>query len=80
MVFGICKGKNKRKSVVFKFVLLFLRVSLWLQVFISQFVFGCLFIFEFFFKDFSDQLFFKLLFLGFVHFIDFLDLKVLEST
>ena len=51
----------------------------------SKFVFLNLFLAvslfsSFLFKKFSDQPFFQLLFLGFVHLTDFLDLKGLEST
>ena len=66
-------------SVVQVFPLVLVRVFL-SPKFICQFAFGCLFIFEVFVQGFFGATYFLLLFLGFVHLIDFLDLKGLEST
>ena len=80
MVFGICKGKtneNQWFSSSFSYfcACLFGSKFVFLNLFLAVSLFS-----SFFSRNFRTYLFFKLLFLGFVHLIDFLDLKGLEST
>ena len=80
MVFGICKGKtneNQWFSSSFSYfcACLFGSKFLFLNLFLAVSLFS-----SFFSRNFRTNLFLKLLFLGFVHLIDFLDLKGLEST
>ena len=79
MVFGICKGKtneNQWFSSLFSYfcACLFGSKFLFLNLFLAVSLFSSCF------QEILGPTFLKLLFLGFVHLIDFLDLKGLEST